>query len=189
MAIQILRNHWRQLEQRKKLFNLAQTDPLTKTLNRRGFMEKSEMELNRSQRYQTDLAILVLDIDLFKIINDNYGHATGDRALIAFTQACLESLRAIDVLGRVGGDEFAVLLPNIASEEVLIVAERIRQAIETSEVLNDDNIPVQMTSSIGVVMVSPEITSISDMLAQADEALYISKKKGRNRVEFSLSKN
>ena len=142
MAIQILRNHWRQLDQRKKLFHQAQTDPLTKTLNRRGFMEKAEMEFKRLQRHQTDLAVLVLDIDLFKIINDNYGHATGDRALITFTQACLESLRDIDVLGRIGGDEFAVLLPSTTGDNALIVAERIRLAIETSKTLNDDNIPV-----------------------------------------------
>jgi len=189
MAIQILRNYWKQLHHHKKLFHLAQTDPLTKTLNRRGFMEQGEKELKRAQRHHTDLAVLVLDIDLFKIINDKHGHATGDRALLTFTQACLETLRDIDTLGRIGGDEFAVLLPNTTSEEALVVAERIRQAIETSDALNDKNIPVLMTSSIGVVMFSQEATSISELLALADEALYVSKKKGRNRVEFSSGKS
>jgi len=189
MAIQILRNHWKQLHLRKKLFHQAQTDPLTKTLNRRGFMEQGEKELKRAQRHHTDLAVLILDIDLFKIINDKHGHATGDRALITFTQACSETLRDIDVLGRIGGDEFAVLLPNTTSEEALIVAERIRQAIETSDALNDESIPVLMTSSIGVVMFSPEATSISELLALADDALYASKRKGRNRVEFFSGKS
>jgi len=189
MAIQILRNHWKQLHLRKKLFHQAQTDPLTKALNRRGFMEQGEKELKRAQRHHTDLAVLILDIDLFKIINDKHGHATGDRALITFTQACSETLRDIDVLGRIGGDEFAVLLPNTTSEEALIVAERIRQAIETSDALNDESIPVLMTSSIGVVMFSPEATSISELLALADDALYASKRKGRNRVEFFSGKS
>jgi len=184
MAIQILRHHWKQLDQQKNLSHQAQTDPLTKVLNRRGFMEKAEREFKRSQRHQTDLAVLVLDVDLFKIINDKNGHATGDRALIVFSQECLKIIRDIDVLGRMGGDEFAILLPNTTSEKALIVAERIRLAIETSEALNDDNVPVLMTSSIGVAVVGPEITSVSDLLALADKALYLSKENGRNCVDL-----
>ena len=189
MALLLLRNYWKQFDQQKKIFPQAQTDPLTKALNRRGFMEKAEIEFKRMQRYQTDFAVLLLDIDLFKIINDSHGHATGDRALITFAQTCLETLRDIDVLGRIGGDEFAILLPNTTSDEAVVVAERIRQAIETSRPLNDDNISVLMTSSIGVVMGNPKMTSVSDLLTLADEALYISKEKGRNRVEFFSGKS
>ena len=96
MAALIIRNQWIQLRQQEELHYLANTDVLTGIANRRDFMTQAERELNRVQRYQTSLAVLVLDIDRFKVINDTYGHATGDRALIAFTKACSSTLRDVD---------------------------------------------------------------------------------------------
>ena len=185
MAMLILRNYWVQLRQRNELYYLANTDPLTSIANRRDFMNQAKKELSRVQRYQTSLAVLVLDIDRFKVINDTHGHATGDRALIAFTKACLSNLRDVDVLGRLGGDEFAILLPNIMIDDVRIVAERILRAIATVEILNDEGHSINITSSIGVSMVDSGTSSVNEMMAMADEAVYLSKKSGRNHIEFA----
>ncbi|MDF1884305.1 diguanylate cyclase [Sulfurimonas sp. SAG-AH-194-C21] len=184
-SILILRNHWKQLKLREELHYLAHTDALTNISNRRDFIEKADNELKRIKRYDTTLALLVLDIDKFKTINDTHGHATGDRAIIAFTQACLESIRDVDVLGRLGGDEFAIILVNTNIEEARIATERIRIAIESCVFFNDQGERVSMTSSIGVVMVDSQVLNVNDMLAKADAALYTSKEKGRNCIEFA----
>jgi len=185
LSILILRNHWQQLQLRKKLDNLANTDELTSVSNRRDFINKANKELKRVQRYKTEMALLMLDIDKFKLINDNNGHAIGDRAIIEFTKVCKTVIRDIDVLGRLGGDEFAILLVNTNIEEAHTVAERIRQAIASCEVVNDEGESLSMTSSIGVAMVNSQTSNVNDMVAMADSALYKAKEQGRNRVEFT----
>ncbi len=185
LSILILRNHWKQLKLRQKLDYHANTDVLTGISNRRNFMHQANQELKRVKRHQTQMALLLLDIDRFKLINDNYGHATGDRALVAFAGACKKSIRDIDILGRLGGDEFTILLLNTEIEEARIVTERIRLSIELCEFLNDKEESVSMTSSIGVAMIDSKTSSLEDMLDMADSALYVSKEKGRNNVEFA----
>jgi diguanylate cyclase (GGDEF)-like protein/PAS domain S-box-containing protein len=164
---------------------LANIDMLTGINNRRSFIARAEIELKRAKRHGTGLAILVIDIDHFKQINDGHGHATGDRAIITFAQASQKELRDVDLLGRIGGDEFAVLLPDTSLDGAMIVAERIRCAIEASRMLDNMEQPIPMTSSIGGAMVSMDVTCIDDALAKADDALYRSKQHGRNRVEFN----
>jgi len=185
LSILILRNHWQQLRLRIELDDLAYTDPLTGISNRRDFINKVQQELERVQRYQTSMALLMLDIDDFKLINDNNGHATGDRAIIEFTKACKKSIRDIDVFGRLGGDEFSILLINTDIEEARIVSERIRLAIESCEFFNDKGERLSMTSSIGVAMVDSKILDVNEMIAMADSAVYRSKEKGKNHVEFA----
>ncbi len=184
MSILLLLNHWKQLDQAKHLLLLAQTDSLTKTLNRRGFMLQAKKELEIVHRYDTDLAIFALDIDHFKLINDIHGHATGDRAIVSFTKVCFNSLRDVDVFARIGGDEFIILLPHTNLEQAHIVAERIRKAVKECIVMSDDNKPVAMTLSIGVAMIDPGISSVTDMISLVDKALYSAKQKGRNQVQF-----
>ncbi|MDO9140029.1 MAG: diguanylate cyclase, partial [Methylobacter sp.] len=172
------------IRMKEEFRKLANTDMLTGIDNRRSFFARAEIELKRAQRHGTRLAILVIDIDHFKQINDSQGHATGDCAIIAFAQASLKELRDIDLLGRLGGDEFAVLLPDTSLEGAIVVAERIRCAVEALRILGKKGEPLHMTSSIGGVMVGADITCVDDALAKADAALYRSKLQGRNRIEF-----
>lgn len=183
MSILLLLNHRKQLDQAKNLL-LAQTDSLTKTLNRRGFMLQAKKELDIVHRYDTDLAIFALDIDRFKLINGTHGHATGDKAIVSFTKVCFHSLRDVDIFARIGGDEFIILLPYTNFKQAHIVAERIRQAVKECIVMSDDNKPVTMTLSIGVAMIDPGINSVTDMISLVDKALYSAKQKGRNQVQF-----
>jgi len=185
LAILILRNHWKQLQLRKELDYLAHTDDLTGISNHRDFINQANQELKRIHRYQTKMALLTLDIDRFKLINDTYGHATGDKAIIEFTKICKASIRNIDILGRLGGDEFAILLLDTNIEEVRIVVERIRLAIESCTFSSDNGEIVSMTSSIGVAIVDSKISSVNEMMAISDRAVYLSKEKGRNRVEIA----
>jgi diguanylate cyclase (GGDEF)-like protein len=185
LALLVLRKHWEQLELHEQLNHLANTDELTGIANRREFLHQVNQALKRVQRFQTTIAVLMLDIDKFKLINDNNGHATGDRAIIAFTKVCKETIRDIDVFGRLGGDEFAILLLNTDAEETHFVSERIRQAIESCEFFNDKGEALSMTSSIGVAMVDSSITTVNDMMAMADSAVYKAKETGRNSVVFT----
>jgi len=185
MALLILREYWVLLRQQDELSQMANTDSLTGVANRRYFIAMAEMELKRAQRQNARLSILMLDIDHFKQINDTHGHAVGDRAILAFATTCKNVLRSIDLLGRFGGDEFVILLPNTGPEGAMLVAERLRQEIETNAISNDKGTKLSMTSSIGVTIVGPDATDIDAALAKADIALYRAKQTGRNRIEFA----
>ncbi len=172
---------------RQKLVQQANTDVLTGLSNRRHFYELAEMELARAQRYSTPLSVLMMDIDFFKMVNDTYGHKAGDLVLQKLAIVCKAVLREIDVIGRTGGEEFAVLLPNTAGPEALEVAERMRHELETSEVkLDNQNITLKFTVSIGVSSESnPEMT-VDGLLLDADSALYKAKHAGRNIIVASF---
>lgn len=185
MALLTLHKYWGLLRQKEELVQLANTDALTGIANRRSFIDSAEQELIRNQHYPSGLVVLILDIDHFKPINDIYGHATGDRAIIEFSKACQAALRDIDILGRLGGDEFAVLLTDVTPQQAKLVAERIRQSIEAAELLGDEGVRIAMTTSIGRAIVTAELPNIDAALAKADLALYKSKQQGRNRVEFA----
>ena len=184
MAIFILREHLALIRQKETLSEMANTDSLAGIANRRYFISRSKLELKRAQRYRSSLAVLMLDIDHFKNINDTHGHATGDQAIIVFVRACQAVLRDTDLLGRFGGDEFAILLPNTNAEGAIADAERLCQEIQASEILGGGGVALSMTSSIGLAMVGADITDIYSALTKADAALYRAKKNGRNCVEF-----
>ncbi|WP_419786519.1 diguanylate cyclase [Pseudodesulfovibrio sp.] len=168
----------KQLEQ--KLNRLATTDALTGANNRHRFLERGEEEIARCKRYARPLAAMILDIDHFKNINDTYGHAAGDDVLRALSVECCNMFRQTDVFGRVGGEEFAAVLPETSLEEAVQVAERLRKVLGALEV-NASGESITFTVSIGVVEYE-EGQKLADVLYFADKALYEAKNHGRNQV-------
>ncbi|WP_371323483.1 diguanylate cyclase [Dechloromonas sp. ZY10] len=160
----------------------AHTDFLTGLPNRRHFMQLAEHELNRSIRYGSQLAILMLDVDHFKSINDRYGHKFGDDVLIRLAETLRKVLRNSDVAGRLGGEEFAILLPETPLEGAAEVAERIRLAIAESEMPLPGALPFRFTASLGVAVLDARDHTLDQLLNLADKALYQAKEGGRNRV-------
>ncbi|MBI2276521.1 MAG: diguanylate cyclase [Dechloromonas sp.] len=165
-----------------ELKHLAQTDFLTNIANRRHFMLLAEQEMARTFRYGGQIAVLMMDIDHFKKINDTYGHKAGDIVLRKFAELSRHALREVDILGRVGGEEFAVLLPQTDNERALEVAERLRKTTADAEIVLDQGGALHFTVSIGVASNTGAGTTIDAMLGQADKALYEAKHQGRNRV-------
>lgn len=169
----------------------SKIDSLTQALSRSETFARAELEIERSLRNHEPVAFLMLDIDHFKNINDVYGHPTGDIVLVNLVKHCQEELRIIDIFGRVGGEEFFVLLPGDTSESALEVAERLRKRIFSSPcaILGDKKIYISI--SIGVVSFNPvndrETKAnlvLRSMYLKADEAMYRAKSKGRNRSEL-----
>ncbi|QJB56217.1 PAS domain S-box protein [Pseudodesulfovibrio sp. zrk46] len=164
-----------------KLRELATTDSLTGLFNRRRFMELSEREFSRSSRYGRSLAMLMLDIDHFKNVNDTYGHDVGDQVLRSLSEIAIMALRKADILGRLGGEEFGVLLPETDLPAAQEVAERLRVSIERN-VINTSAGPLNITVSIGVGIFNDATVNTQELLKRADIALYEAKQSGRNRV-------
>lgn len=159
---------------------LATSDELTGIYNRRGFEESAERAIRNAQRQRQPLAVVVADIDNFKSVNDRYGHSTGDRALRHFASRIERMVRRGDVVGRIGGEEFALLLVNTRAQDALEVVERIRRDIAAMPVEGRNQIV--MTASFGVTGLRPGDISLTALLARADRALYRSKLEGRDRV-------
>ncbi|MBD3667814.1 MAG: GGDEF domain-containing protein [Kangiella sp.] len=166
----------------EKLEELAATDPLTGIANRREFMNRAEEEMSRANRNGTDLCMMVIDFDHFKDINDEHGHQAGDKVLKQFVRLSKEIMRPSDLLGRIGGEEFALLLPETSLSSAAKVAERLRQYIEESSVVVSKQ-KIKMTISIGLTQHRPKVDTVKKWLHRADELLYQAKDKGRNRVE------
>ena len=166
----------------QELERLSQTDALTGLSNRRYFLTLAEQELARAQRYGGALSVFMMDLDHFKVVNDTYGHQTGDLVLQKLGGLCREALREIDSVGRLGGEEFAVILPQTDAPRALEVAERLRQAVARTEVALERGLPLHFTLSIGVTTLAGGSANIDTLLGQADSALYEAKRSGRNRV-------
>jgi diguanylate cyclase (GGDEF)-like protein len=159
-------------------------DPLTGIANRRAFLQDAEAQLKRQMTEPRPMAVLLLDLDNFKGVNDRFGHATGDRVLQMFAQVGSGCMRRYDIFGRLGGEEFAALLVDTSRERALAVAEQIRSSfVEVTGVVEGK--PVVATVSIGVVISYDAVLDLSAMLAQADHALYRAKDNGRNRIEIA----
>lgn len=177
---------FRDITERKRgeaaLRALACLDPLTGEMNRGHFLARAADEQVRAQRYQRPLGILMLDLDHFKEINDQYGHAAGDRTLETVCKRWRTALRNVDLLGRIGGEEFAILLPDSDWEATLLVAERLRSVI-AEQPINAGGLQISCTVSGGVTLLSAEDKSIEDALYRADIALYRAKHNGRNCME------
>jgi len=184
MGLVILREHLAVLRQREELRLLAQSDFLTGVANRRHFMTLAEAELRRARRFDEPFAVLMLDVDHFKVINDTHGHALGDEAILAFSRACQATLREVDVLGRLGGDEFAILLPNVSDEGARALAERIGQSVRGIGLEDAQGNPVPLSASIGGVVVHQAEAELDVIIARADEALYWAKERGRDQFAF-----
>lgn len=169
-----------------RLEQLAQTDPLTQLLNRRALTERISAEMERALRYDSTLALLMIDLDHFKKVNDNYGHLVGDDVLRDVGQLLLETIRGSDIVARYGGEEFLLLLPETDDVGAESFAERIREDVDRHEFGGGTGGTVlKLTASIGVaVYPAARIESVEDLLARADAALYRAKADGRNRVRM-----
>ena len=165
----------------EELSFLSTTDTLTKIANRRRFMEALEAQVAGMGRDGGHPSLLIIDVDHFKRVNDRFGHGTGDRALIAVAAACLKIVRQSDLAARLGGEEFAVLLPACGQDEAYDVAECIRETIAAAPLQAEDGTPFSVTVSIGVATAGADDTAEA-LLARADGALYRSKRSGRNRA-------
>ena len=182
----VLRDITEQKILEKKLEVQAATDPLTGVMNRRYFTELSEKEFARSHRKGNPLALIILDIDHFKSVNDNYGHHIGDLVLKALCDECSHCLRESDLLGRWGGEEFIILLPETDLDTAFMVAERLRLKIMEMKTPVSDKTEsgefLSVTVSLGITVVEPSENTLQEAFKRADRALYRSKQEGRNRV-------
>ena len=169
-------------EGRNKAVQLSYRDSLTGLYNRRFFTQRLKEETSRSNRYNYQLTCLLLDIDYFKSINDNFGHTTGDVVLKKFADKLKQCVRDVDILARYGGEEFVVVLPHTKREHGVVLAERIRKKIEQG-IFEFNGNKVDVTVSIGVASLEyPSIGNEQQLIEQADQALYQAKRTGRNRV-------
>lgn len=164
---------------------MAITDDLTRLKNRRFLLTRLKEELDRATRYRRPLSCIFFDVDRFKRVNDTYGHEAGDTVLKTISTTAQEQCRQPDILGRYGGEEFLMILPETALQQAIALAERLRQAIE-NQTSNADQHRIRVTATFGVACYSPETTTtqpdLSDFIKQADTAMLEAKKAGRNRV-------
>ena len=166
----------------KTLNHLSTTDSLTGLLNRRALNDMLGHEIERANRYENVLSLIICDVDLFKHINDTYGHTAGDRALTAVSEVLRRTLRKADILGRYGGDEFMIILPETSLAGALSLAEKVRAAVEGLELELPDNKRSGLTLSIGVSSCCTPEDNLDSLVSLADAALYKSKEAGRNKI-------
>lgn len=159
----------------------AQTDSLTGLYNHRHFFELAKKEINRAQRYKHTLTVVMVDIDLFKYVNDTFGHPAGDQVIITIANLCRKHFRNIDIVGRYGGEEFSILLPETPVETAAEVAERLRNTVEKT-VISYHRRHISVTVSLGLASLRNDCTSLTRLIERADTALYHAKAQGRNRV-------
>lgn len=165
----------------KELIHLASTDPLTGLYNRRAIEERLSQELALIERGRAPAALMLMDLDHFKTINDDFGHETGDRVIEHFARVCKNVFRQSDIIGRWGGEEFVVLLPGATEAEAWQAAQRLHQSLRQTPLVGDEHPPLLITVSIGLCSLSKDC-ELEDTLRQADELLYQAKDSGRNRT-------
>ena len=165
----------------RELHLLARVDSLTGVKNRLALTETATQLLSQAGRVGRPLGVLMIDADHFKSVNDRFGHGGGDKVLLALVGSIRATLRASNVIGRIGGEEFVVLAPDTGLEQALVLAERIRETVETTPLLVDGHL-LQLTVSIGAVVAAPGEHDVKGLLQRADAALYAAKRAGRNRV-------
>jgi diguanylate cyclase (GGDEF)-like protein len=170
-----------------RLTRQAQTDALTNLANRRALDERLDDEVDHARRLGTNVAFVIADIDNFKSINDSYGHQTGDEVLRRIGRALAEAVRELDLPGRYGGEEFAIVLPGTNLSGARALAEKIRKNLEKLLVTTPDGSPFQVTASFGAACF-PAQTSVEELVAAADAALYQAKRTGKNRVVTATAK-
>jgi diguanylate cyclase (GGDEF)-like protein len=168
----------------QRLMELATKDALTGLLNRRHFFELGQREFDRAQRHAAPYSLLLFDIDHFKQVNDTHGHAAGDDVIRGVADITRTSMRRTDIVARVGGEEFAIMLPDTNKEAAVLAAEKLRRAMENGRF---GTLGLPATISIGVAEVTADDDTVSDTLARADAALYEAKRGGRNCVKLATS--
>lgn len=159
------------------------SDHLTGLSNRRAFFEAADLELKRRQRAVRPVALLVIDADHFKIINDTHGHPGGDAVLTHLAQTMRSVCRQVDVLARIGGEEFAIILPSVALDDALAIAERLRAEVDRTPALYEQQ-SIAYSISIGVAVMDDTLDGFDGLIKRADAALYAAKRRGRNRVAY-----
>jgi len=162
----------------------AMTDPLTGLLNRRAFLQDAEVLLRRQIERDRPIGVLLIDLDHFKSINDRFGHATGDKVLQIFAKVAQANLRQNDLIGRLGGEEFTVVLADASIDNAYLVADRLRNAFAVAAAAIDDQ-ALHATASIGVSVIVDPAQDLAHLITLADQALYLAKARGRNRVEVA----
>lgn len=182
--IGIIRDITERKQREDDLRRMATTDAMTGIYNRRRFVELMVQEMHRAHRMLHPLALIMLDIDSFKRVNDSYGHAIGDEVLKSLARACTGELREMDFVGRLGGEEFAILLPELGREQGIDVAERLRRKIETLVVETSDGKTVRFTASMGVAVLEENDRMAESFFGRADASLYHAKHDGRNCVRW-----
>lgn len=165
------------VQQNLDLSRLSVTDALTGAINRLGLTGRMQEQLSISQRFGQPLSVMMLDLDHFKRINDQYGHPAGDAVLKHFVEVVRQRIRASDILGRWGGEEFLLLSPHLDLNSAKVLAEKVRDAVDEAHFEKD----IHLTVSIGVAELAPGQT-LEALIEQVDQALYMAKKDGRNRV-------
>jgi diguanylate cyclase (GGDEF)-like protein len=182
-SVQHFITHQKTLED--ELRQLAVTDPLTGLANRRHFIERAEEEILRYRRLDGAACLLMADLDNFKKINDDHGHGVGDDVIRRFAAVARTVFRDIDVIGRLGGEEFAILMPETDGAGAAQGAERLRRAIEGEHLALPDGRTLSFTVSIGVAALTSGDADVTQLMGHADAALYKAKRQGRNRVEIA----
>ena len=170
-----------EVQYHEEIYRLMTVDGLTQISNRRHFNEALEREMNRSQRYQRNLSLIMFDIDFFKRVNDTFGHLAGDHLLRHIATIVKPRLRRDDIFARTGGEEFAVILPEIAIEGARITAEKVRRIVETTQLIYERQ-TMRCTISLGVAGLRPEFATPEDFYKAADAFMYQAKQAGRNQV-------
>jgi diguanylate cyclase (GGDEF)-like protein len=165
----------------EEIYRLTTIDGLTQVYNKRYFVETLEREIGRAQRYRRDLSLIMFDIDHFKKINDSYGHLAGDHVLKQLASVIKSRIRREDILSRYGGEEFAIVLPEIDAYNAVQFAEKVRRLIEKAT-FKFEGTRIPVTVSIGVASLTPELQQPEDFVRVADAKLYEAKSQGRNRV-------
>jgi len=173
---------------RRALQNAAFRDPLTGLYNRRYFFRICNNELLRYRRHGNSFSLIFIDADYFKRINDEFSHCAGDKALCAIAEVCMASVRDSDIVGRFGGEEFIVLLPHTHAQDAAIVAERIRRNMHKREI-DWDGRRLDVTLSLGVAEIGPNVGDLDVVLKEADRALHAAKAGGRDQVVVAGTRN
>ncbi len=179
MMKNIVEDRTRVLEQ------LSNTDPLTKVANRRALFERGDLELSRADRIHNNLTLILLDCDYFKNVNDEYGHQVGDELLKHICKICNQEIRSIDFLGRYGGEEFIIILPDCDIDGGIEIAKRIQMSLKENNLTIEDE-ELIVTLSMGISMLTDENETFEQLIHKADKAMYTAKENGRNRIEVGL---